>query len=485
VLKKNRLNVLSFLIDSFLKNNFMKNSRRRFLQQIGATSLATAASPFASFATQAKAEERILHYERNISANDKVRIGVIGYGVQGHFDLDTALKVPGVELAGICDLYTGRIENAKEKFGKDLFTTINYKELLDRPDIDAVLICTTDVWHARITLDALAKGKHVYCEKPMIYKISEGYPVMAAAKKAGKVFQVGSQRVSSIGYAKAKELLAAGEIGKLNMVNAVYDRQSSIGSWEYTIPKDADAMTTNWDKFIEATDKMAFDAKKFFWWRAFKEVGTGVAGDLFIHLLSGTHFMTNSKGPETIFGTGQFSYWKDGRNLPDVMSGVMQYPDSPEHPAFQMTLQVNFISGTGGQEVIRLIGSEGIIDVKGNSITVKHSLMPEAPGFGGYDSLFTFSKSMQVEMQKDYDAKWTAEQRKRKTKEDIVFKAPDGYSDHLDHFTNFFDSIRTGKTVVEDAEFGFRAAAPALACNESYLKKKIMKWDPVNMKLKK
>lgn len=463
---------------------FNSSSRRKFLQKIAATSIVTAASPFASFAAQEKAEERILHYEKPISANDKIRIGVIGYGVQGHFDLDTALKVPGVELGGICDLYTGRIENAKEKFGKDLYTTRNYKEILDRPDIDAVLICTTDVWHARITLDALAKGKHVYCEKPMVYKIKEGYPVIEAAKKSGKVVQVGSQRVSSIGLAKAKELLAAGEIGKLNMVNAVYDRQSSIGSWEYTIPKDADAMTTNWDKFIEVTAKMPFDAKKFFWWRAFKEVGTGVAGDLFIHLLSGTHFMTNSKGPESIYSTGQFSYWKDGRNLPDVMSGVMQYPDSPEHPAFQMTLQVNFISGTGGQEVIRLIGSEGVIDVKGNNLTIKHSLMPEAPGFGGYDSLFTFSKSMQAEMQKDYDAKWTPEQRKRKTKEDIIFKAPDGYSDHLDHFTNFFDSIRTGKKVIEDAEFGFRAAAPALSCNTSYLSKKIVHWDPVNMKLK-
>jgi predicted dehydrogenase len=466
----------------------MKNdnpsSRRKFLRQIGATTLATAASPLASFAAQGKAEERILHYEKKISANDKVRIGVIGYGVQGHFDLETALKVPGVELAGICDLYTGRIENAKEKFGKDLYTTINYKELLDRKDIDAVLICTTDVWHARITLDALAKGKHVYCEKPMIYKIKEGYPVMEAAKKSGKVFQVGSQRVSSIGLAKAKELLAAGEIGKLNMVNAVYDRQSSIGSWEYTIPKDANAMTTNWDKFIEATDKMNFDAKKFFWWRAFKEVGTGVAGDLFIHLLSGTHFMTNSKGPESIYSTGQFSYWKDGRNLPDVMSGVMQYPDCKEHAAFQMTLQVNFISGTGGQEIIQLVGSEGVISVKGNNITVKHSLMPEAPGFGGYDSLFTFSKAMQDEMQKEYDAKWTAEQKKRKTKEDIIFKAPEGYSDHLDHFTNFFDAIRMNKPVVEDAEFGFRAAAPALACNTSYFSKKIINWDPVAMKLK-
>jgi predicted dehydrogenase len=461
-----------------------RKSRRNFLQQIGATTLAAAASPLVSFAARGKAEERIMQCERKITANDKIRLGVIGYGVQGHFDSDTALKVPGVELAGVCDLYTGRLDNAKEKFGNELYTTRNYKELLDRKDIDAVIIATTDCWHARITLDALAKGKHVYCEKPMVYKIAEGYDVMKASKKSGKILQVGSQRVSSIGYAKAKELLAAGEIGKLNMVNAVYDRQSSIGAWEYTIPKDANTMTIDWDKFIEVTGKMAFDSKKFFWWRAFKEVGTGVAGDLFIHLLSGSHFITGSKGPETIFSTGQFSYWKDGRNMPDVMAGVMQYPDSKEHAAYQLTLQVNFISGTGGQEVIRLIGSEGVIEVNGNNITVKHSLMPEAPGFGGYDSLFTFSKSMQEEMQKDYNEKWTADQRKRRTKEDIVFKAPPGYSDHLDHFTNFFDSIRTGKPVVEDAEFGFRAAAPALSCNESFFTKKIINWDPLNMKLK-
>ncbi|MHA8059958.1 Gfo/Idh/MocA family protein [Aquirufa beregesia] len=464
--------------------NETANSRRKFLQQIGATSLLASTPTMATLGLSAKAEERMLNYEKKITSNDKIRIGVIGYGVQGHFDLRTALKVPGVELGGICDLYTGRIENAKEQFGKELFTTTNYQDLLDKKDIDAVLICTTDVWHARITVDALAKGKHVYCEKPMVYKISEGYPVMEAAKKSGKVLQVGSQRVSSIGYAKAKELVAAGEIGELNMVNAVYDRQSSIGAWEYTIPKDANALTTNWGKFIEATEKMAFDAKKFFWWRAFKEVGTGVAGDLFIHLLSGTHFMTNSKGPENIYSTGQFSYWKDGRNLPDVMSGVLQYPKNKDHAAFLMTLQVNFISGTGGQETIRLIGSEGVIEVNGNNITLKHSLMPEAPGFGGYDSLFTFSKSMQEEMQKEYDAKWSSEQRKRKTKEDIIFKAPAGYDDHLDHFTNFFDSIRTGKPVIEDAEFGFRAAAPALSCNESFLKKKIILWDPIKMKLK-
>ncbi|MCE2788794.1 MAG: Gfo/Idh/MocA family oxidoreductase [Saprospiraceae bacterium] len=461
-----------------------RTNRRRFLRQIGATGLLAATSPLVAMKEQSKVEEQILRYDRPFTSNDKVRIGVIGFGVQGHFDLQTALKVPGVELAGICDLYTGRLQNAKENYGPDLYTTSNYKELLDRPDIDAVLVCTTDVWHARITLDALAKGKHVYIEKPMVYQIKEGHPVIKAAKQSGKVVLVGSQRVSSIGYAKARDLLASGEIGKLNMVNAVYDRQSSIGAWQYTIPKDADPLTTNWDMFIEATEKMAFDAKKFFWWRAFKEVGTGVAGDLFIHLLSGTHFITNSKGPESIFSTGQLSHWNDGRNMPDVMSGVMQYPKTSDHPAFQMTLQVNFISGTGGQEVIRLVGSEGVIEVNGNNIKVKHSIMPEAPGFGGYDSLFTFSKSLQEEMQKEYDTTWTKDQRSRRVKEDLVFKVPEGYDDHLDHFTNFFDAIRTGQPVVEDATFGFRAAAPALACNESFQHKKIIHWDPVKMKLK-
>lgn len=458
-------------------------SRRKFLQQIGSTSLLLAASPLAGFAHKEKAEERILRYERGFTSNDNINLAVIGFGIQGHFDLSTALKVPGVKLVGICDLYTGRIQNAKETYGNDIFTTRNYKEILDRKDVDAVIIATADCWHARIAREAMEKGKAVYCEKPMVYKISEGDGVVATQKKTGKVLQVGSQRVSSLGVLKAKELLAAGEIGKLNMVNAVYDRQGAIGAWEYTIPSDASPETTDWNKYVEGLGNLPYDPKKFFWWRAFKEVGTGVAGDLFIHLLSGTHVITGSKGPKTIYSGGQMSYWKDGRNMPDVMTGIMQYPDSPEHPAFQLTLQVNFISGTGGEESIRFIGSEGVIEVLGNNLKITHSLLPEAPGFGGYDSVFTFPKQMQEDMTKAYEAKWTKEQRSRPKKDDVNFKAPDGYSDHLDHFTNFFDSVRTNKPVVEDAVFGFRAAGPALSCNDSYFQKKIINWDPVNMKL--
>jgi hypothetical protein len=220
-----------------------QSSRRKFLQQIGKTGLIFAASPLAAMAAKEKAEERILRYDRNISANDKIRIGVIGLGIMGYNDVNTALKVPGVELVAGCDLYTGRLERAKEVYGKELFTTRDYREILNRNDIDAVIVATTDNWHARITKEALQKGKAVYCEKPMVHKISEGLGVVEAQRASNKTMQVGSQRVSSIVYTKARELYKAGEIGKLNMVNAIYDRQSALGAWQYTMPTDASPQT--------------------------------------------------------------------------------------------------------------------------------------------------------------------------------------------------------------------------------------------------
>jgi len=460
-------------------------SRRKFLQQIGSIGLLAAASPLASLAAKEKAEERILRYSKRISSNDKIRLAVIGFGIQGHGDLATALKVPGVELAGVCDLYSGRLGNAKEMYGDQIFTTKNYHEVLDRSDVDAIIIATSDHWHARITKEALKKGKAIYCEKPMVHKISEGLDVVKAHQASGKVMQVGSQRVSSIGYAKARELYQSGEIGKLNMVNAVYDRQSAIGAWEYTMPNDASPETVDWNRYIEAMNKIPFDPKKFFWWRNYRDFGTGVAGDLFVHLLSGTHVITGSKGPVKIFSSGQLSYWKDGRDVPDVMTGILQYPETLEHPAFQLTLQVNFVSGTGGQESIKLVGEEGVMEMKGSNVSIHHSIMPKAPGFGGYDAVFTYPKAMQDALTQSYNQKYSDDDKKRPTKPDVDFKAPAGYSDHLDHFTNFFDAIRSGKPIVEDAAFGFRAAAPCLACNDSYFEKKIINWDPVNMKLVK
>ncbi|MEO8111699.1 MAG: Gfo/Idh/MocA family oxidoreductase [Ginsengibacter sp.] len=460
------------------------SSRRNFIKQITGTTLALSAGSLAALAADEKAEERILQYQKKFSSNDKVNVAVIGMGIMGNNNVNTALKVPGVELVAACDLYQGRLAHAKELHGDDLFVTNDYRKILEKKDVDAVIIATSDQWHARIAKAALEAGKHVYCEKPMVHYISEGMSVVNAQKVSKKVMQVGSQRVSSLVYAKAHELYKSGEIGKLNMVNAIYDRQDALGAWEYTMPTDGSPETVDWDMYIKGMGNMPWDPKKFFWWRNYREFGTGVAGDLFVHLLSGTHVITDSKGPDTIYASGQLCHWKDGRNVPDVMTGIMSYPETPEHSPFQLTLQVNFVSGTGGSEVIRFVGDEGVIDISGNGLTVHHSKMSEAPGIGGWDSLSTYPKEMQEKLLQQYNEKYTKAQQKRPVTPDIVYKQPAGYDEHLEHHTNFFESVRNGKPVVEDAVFGFRAAAPCLACNESYFKKKVIHWDPEQMKVK-
>ncbi len=466
-------------------SKYMQPSRRKFLRKIGSSALAMAAAPLAGLAAEEKMEERLIAYEKKITANDKIRVGAIGMGIMGYNNVNTALKVPGVELAAACDLYTGRLEHARELYGKDLFVTRDYREILNRKDIDAVIVSTSDNWHARIAKEALQKGKAVYCEKPMTHRIQEGAALVEAQRSSKKVMQVGSQRVSSIVYAKAKELYQSGDIGKLNMVQASFDRQSALGAWQYTMPTDVSTDTVDWERYTEGMKKMPFDPKKFFWWRNYKDFGTGVAGDLFVHLLSGIHLITGSKGPTQIFSSGQLSYWKDERDVPDVMTAIMEYPETREHPPFQLMLRVNFISGEGGQESIKLVGEEGVIDIRGNGFTVRHNLLPKAPGIGGWDALSTYPVAMQETLRQQYSQKYSEADRKAPRKEDITYRAPQGYNEHLDHFTNFFESVRTGKPVVEDAVFGFRAAAPCLACNDSYFQKKIIYWNPEEMKLMK
>lgn len=418
-----------------------------------------------------------------VSPNDKIRIATIGMGIMGNVDTDSALRVPGVELAAACDLYKGRLARVKEKYGSNVYTTQDYRELINRKDIDAVIIATSDNWHSRITIDALNSGKAVYCEKPVVHKIGQGLEVIAAQKKTGKTMQVGSQRVSSIVYARAKELFKSGAIGQLNCIEASFDRQDALGAWEYTMPTDGSPQTVDWDRYVEGMTKMSWDPKKFFWWRNYRDFGTGVAGDLFVHLLSGIHLMTDSVGPKTIFASGQLCYWKDGRDVPDIMTAIMHYPETKEHPEFQVMLRVNFVSGQGDKGITRFIGSEGVIEMLDNGFKITNSIMSKAPGIGGWDAFDTYPKAMQDELMRQYDKKWSAEDKKRPVKPEVNYVAPEGYDEHLEHFKNFFAGVRESKPVVEGPEFGFRAAAPTLACNDSYFQKKIISWDPVNMKV--
>jgi len=318
----------------------------------------------------------------------------------------------------------------------------------------------------------------------MVHRVGEGLPLIAAQRRSARPLQIGSQRVSSVAYAKARDLYRAGEIGQLTCIEASFDRQSALGAWEYTQPTDGSPATVDWDRYIADMPRQAYDPKKFFWWRNYRDFGTGVAGDLFVHLLSGIHFITGSTGPDTIMSSGQIAYWKDGRDVPDVLTAIMHYPATREHPAFQLMLRVNFISAQGETSTVRFIGSEGVLEMGYNGFTIRHHRMPEAPGIGGWDALTTYPKAMQDQLTGAYDQKYPPDKRNYITPAPTVYKVPEGYDEHLEHLTNFFHSVRTGSPVVEDAVFGFRAAAPCLLANQSYFEKKIIYWDGVEMKEK-
>jgi predicted dehydrogenase len=452
-------------------------NRRNFLKAAASVSAASLA------ASRVKAENGgrlfMLASEqepgRPVAANDHIQIALIGAGGQGQYDTRTAVEVPGVKLVAVADCYNGRLERSKEIWGADTFTTRDYREILARKDIDAVIIGTPDHWHKQASVDAMKAGKDVYCEKPMIHLYSDGPEMIETARTTNRILQIGSQRVSSILYAKAKELLASGAIGKLNMVTAHWDRNSSMGAWNYTIPVDASPETCDWPRFLGTAPKIPFSAERFFQWRKWNDYGSGVAGDLFVHLFSGTHFITGAKGPTQGMATGGLRYWNDGRDALDVVLGLFDYSE-----AFNLSLRVNFVDGGEESESLIFTGDEGTMEIGWTWVSVNRVPRQKEPGL----TIDTFPKAMQAEIEGAYEKKYPQKHPEGAPPAGFEkYVAPEGYNDSYDHFKNFFESVRSRKPVVEDAVFGYRAAGAALLSNLSIEKKQVVKWDPEEMKL--
>lgn len=407
--------------------------------------------------------------------NDQLQIALIGAGIRGQQDAASAILVPHTKLVAVADCYDGRLTHAKELWGKDVFTTRDYREILARPDVDAVIIATPDHWHKQAAVDAMHAGKDVYLEKPMIHLYSDGPVIIETARKTNRVLQVGSQRVSNALYAKAKELLASGAIGKLNLVNARWDRSNFMGAWSYTVPPDASTETCDWPRFLGTAPKISWNGERFFQWRKWTDYGSGVAGDLFVHLFSGTHFITGSRGPTRAMATGGLRYWKDGRNVPDVMLALFDYPEG-----FNLSLRVNQIAGGEEAESFLFTGSEGTMEINSTGLSLRRSPMAKAPGM----TVSTFAEATQKQYTAEYEQKYPGDPSGTVSSDAVEhFSVPRSYNDTTEHFRNFFEAVRTRRAPVEDATFGFRAAGAALLSNASMERGNVVQWNPETMKL--
>ncbi|MGA2871900.1 MAG: Gfo/Idh/MocA family oxidoreductase, partial [Verrucomicrobiota bacterium] len=298
-------------------------NRRTFLE-VGAKSILAGAA-----AKITVLDPAVLSAISGAAATDKmVRFALIGAGVRGCQLLEASLMLPNVECVAVSDLYDDRLRAAQEYAKKSLPTTRNFHEVLERADVDAVIVAVTDHQHARVVTAACAAGKDVYCEKPMSHTVEQGFEMIAAAEKNQRMLQVGSQRVSSILFAKAREIYASGALGDVFTIEAFTDRNTASGAWDYPIPPGANEQTIDWKTFSIGTPKIPFSAPRFFRWRGYRDYGEGLPGDLYVHLLSGINFVTGMNViPARAYSTGGLFRWKDGRDQPDVLDTLYDYPN--------------------------------------------------------------------------------------------------------------------------------------------------------------
>jgi predicted dehydrogenase len=394
-----------------------------------------------------------------VAPSDRVRFGMIGVGMQGSGLLTTAITLPGVECAAACDLYDGRHTLAREIVGSSLRTTRRYEELLADKEIDCIVAAVPDHWHRRVVVDAVSAGKDIYCEKPMSHTAADGFEMVDAARASGRLVQIGSQRTSSVVCAKAREIVAQGMLGELQIVEGSLGRNDPTGAWEYPPPPDLSPANLDWDTWQGDVAKRPFDAKVFARWRCWREYGTGVAGDLMVHLISGMLFTWGkNEAPRRAMALGGIRRWPDGRNMPDVHASLFDYGGVPVYIRLDL--------GSETPEVMRFLGSKGVLELTEHGV----SFSPQA---GVDTSPSYYAYSFPKAMREEYFEKWHEEHDPKpgeeRLSEGVRYEGP-SYDDVRPHLWRFFQGVRTRQGIVQDAVFGNHAALACHMANESYFR---------------
>jgi len=392
-------------------------------------------------------------------------MGIVGVGMQGSVLLRDAVAIPGVRCVAAADLYDERHQLAKEIAGSQVSTTRRYQELLDNKDIDCLIVATPDHWHKKIVIDAVKAGKDVYCEKPMSHSISDGEEIVRTVQQTGRIVQVGSQTVSSPVYRKAKELIAAGHIGKISLVEMSTGRNDPTGAWEYPVPANISEQNLDWNSWLGDTHPRPFDPVIFTRWRAYRAYGTGVAGDLMVHLLSGMQCALGySAIPDRVMASGGVIRWKDGREYPDLQLALLEYGD--------LIVSIRVTLDTETPNTTRFLGSHGAIEMSGGRLTyaAQHGIDTK-PSY--YDS--GFPQTMREEYERQWHQENDAQLENLPPLEDTQTFQCLSCNDNRRHLSNFFNAVQTRTPVEEDALFGHRAAAACHMANESYFSRQIVR----------
>jgi predicted dehydrogenase len=395
----------------------MNRTRRDFIKQTVIGSTAFVAYPHAKV----------------FGANDRVRVGMIGVGGRGQELLKQILQVPNAQLVAIADIYSRRRDEAQQ-MAPGIQTLDDHGRLLDRSDIDAVIVASPLHIHARHFLDTLSAGKHLYCEKTMTWSISEAEQCLAAAKNSDRVIQIGLQHESSGALADTRKWIKDGLVGKVTQVESWMSRNTphGKGQWVRPTPSDCTPDNVNWGAFLNGRPDQPFDAYKFINWRLFWEFSGGNVTENMVHQIAWIMSALDLPLPSAAYMSGGVFSEKDGRQVPDTIAVTLDFPND-----LVVTWQSTFSNSLYGLGE-RLLGSDG---------TIEH----------------TAGASDMVSDKSEESIRYFPERTNRRDATTLTGTTP-----NQDHMANWIDCVRNRKTPNAPVEVGYRSAIAAHMANLAY-----------------
>ena len=391
-------------------------------------------------------------YSRILGANDRVRVGIVGYSdrFRGslHPSFMTLSKEMNFEFTALSDIWSLRREEA-DKFYKSKGITLrlarNNDELYSGKDTDAVIISTADFQHALLCAEAVEAGRDVYVEKPFAETMADARVARKAVEKSGKIVQIGSQRRSAPNYIAANEYIKSGKFGKIVIVEMTWN-VNQPGRWRRpnVVPllKEAD---TDWKRYQLNRPLAAFDPRKYLEFRLFWPYSSGIPGQWMAHQIDTVHWFTDIPHPRTVAANGGIYQWKDGRSNFDTITAAMEYVN-PANPdvAFQVLYTSRFTNSAGGIKEL-YFSNGGMLNLDTNKVTSE----------GGLDEREAKTMGLKANLLEPYELPGIS----------IVTTANTGGDPMtIAHMKNWMECVRSRKKPNADVVAGYNHSIACIMC---------------------
>ncbi len=490
-----------FAYEAMRKINFDKSKKTRVIEELGLEDI--------------KAPAII----KKTGNSNLIRLGMIGFGSRAgqlarslgfaHPDWVAAEEKRGtlaewleqddlnVAITGICDVFDMHAENGLATAANEVrpgggkgqnlkakrYRT--YQELLEDKDIDAVIVATPDHHHAKFTSEAVQAGKHVYCEKSPCRTEEEMHHVYDVVKNSDRVFQLGHQITQNIVFQQAKEIIKRDILGKITLIETTTNRNTASGAWirhldENGNPKPGDENSIDWMQWLGTAPYKPFSVDRYYNWTKWFDYDLGMIGQLFTHEFDAVNQLLRIGIPHSAVASGGIYYWKDNRDMPDVLHAVFEYPERELTLTYSASLSSSRPRGrvfNGHDANMELGGSlsitadwdstkyaeqikKGIIDTDGPMISI-------SPGSGGGVDAITSAT------EKYYASRGLTTTNIGGRRVDVT---------HL-HISEWLDCIRNGGQTSANIEMAFEEGITCMMAHKAYVEKRRVEWDPVNRKI--